>query len=417
VNAPVAVTGLGAVTPHGDDLQALFAALMRGESAVQAVFPELAKPAAAATAPFDVERWFTKLQLAGVDRVSQLAVAAADMAMRDAGSPADLDPERIGVYVGCGMGGATALEAAYRSGSVGGNGNVTRSGTSNSARVSPLTIPAFMPNAPAAHIAMRHRVQGPVLTYSVACASSAVAIAEAAAAIQRGDLDLAIAGGSEALIVPGVVMAWQAMQTLATFAPGGAAKAVRPFASDRSGFALGEGAAILVLESAERARRRGARVYAQLAGWGISSDATHLTKPDAPGQARALRAALRRADLQPRDIGYCNAHGTATRIGDVVERDTLALVWGDDFDALRVSSTKALHGHLLGAAGALEAVITVLALQRGELPPSAHCAEMDPACAMNLVLATGGAAPHLRAAISNSFAFGGTNAVLLFTRG
>lgn len=416
MNVPVAVTGLGVVSPHGDDCQAMFAALLRGESALQTVFPELPKPAAAATVAFDVARWFTKLQLAGVDRVSQLAVAAVDLAMRDAGfGDRDLegthdhgvDPERIGVYAGCGMGGAAALEAAYRSGHVAGG------------RVPPLTIPAFMPNAPAAHVAMRQGVLGPVLTYSVACASSAVAIAEAAAAIQRGDIDLAIAGGSEALIVPGVVLAWQAMQTLAAFAPGdaaAAARAVRPFASTRSGFALGEGAAFIVLESAERARRRGAVVHAQLAGWGISSDATHLTKPDAPGQARALRAALRRADLAPRDIGYCNAHGTATRIGDVVERDALALVWGDDLDALRVSSTKALHGHLLGAAGALEAVITVLALQRGDLPPNMSGGEVDPACAMNVVREPGASAPQLRAAISNSFAFGGTNAVLLFTR-
>ena len=401
MSTAVAVTGLGVVGPHGDAPHAMFAALMRGESALQAVFPELPKPAAAANVAFDAARWFTKLQLAGVDRVSQLAVAAAELAMLDAGAAGSADPERIGVYAGCGMGGATALEAAYH-----GSGG----------RVPPLTIPAFMPNAPAAHIAMRQHVQGPVLTYSVACASSAVAIAEAAAAVQRGDIDLAIAGGSEALIVPGVMLAWQAMHTLAAFEPGAAAHAVRPFASDRSGFALGEGAAFVVLESAERARRRSARVHASLAGWGLSSDATHLTKPDALGQARALRAALRRAGVQARDIGYCNAHGTATRIGDVVERDALAQVWGDDLDALRVSSTKALHGHLLGAAGALEAVITVLALQRRELPPNAHCAEVDPACRMNLVLQPGTHAPQLEAAISNSFAFGGTNAVLLFAR-
>lgn len=399
----VAVTGIGIVSPHGDEPQAMFDALMRGESALRPVFPELPKPAAAATAAFDALRWFTKLQLAGVDRVSQLAVAAADLAMRDAGyagKAADVDPERIGVFAGCGMGGATALETAYR-----GNG-----------RVPPLTIPAFMPSAPASHVAMRQGVHGPVLTYSVACASSSLAIAEAAKAVQRGEVDLAIAGGSEALIVPGVVLAWQAMQTLASFVPGGEAAAVRPFASDRSGFALGEGAAFLVLESAERARRRGAHPRALLTGWGQSCDATHLTKPDAPGQSRALRQALRQAGLQPKDIGYCNAHGTATRIGDVVERDALAQVWGDDLDRLRVSSTKALHGHLLGAAGALEAAITVMALQRRELPPNAHCAEMDPACSLNLVSQTGTAAPQLEAAISNSFAFGGTNSVLVFTR-
>ncbi len=401
MNHQVAVTGLGVVAPHGDEPGALFEALLQGRSAIQPVFSDLPKPAAAATVAFDETRWFTKLQLAGVDRVSQLAVAAADLAMRDAGlTGSDTHPERMGVYAGCGMGGAAALEAAYR-----GNG-----------RVSPLTIPAFMPNAPAAHVAMRQGVQGPVLTYSVACASSAAAIAEAAKAVQRGEVDVAIAGGSEALIVPGVVVAWQAMQTLASFQPGEAGRAVRPFAADRSGFALGEGAAFLILESAERARARGARSYATLAGWGLSSDATHLTKPDAPGQARALRAALRQAGLQPRDVGYCNAHGTATRIGDVVERNALADVWGDDFDALRVSSTKALHGHMLGAAGAIEALITVLALHRRQLPPNAHCTQVDPACPLNLVMPGDTEAPSLEAAVSNSFAFGGTNSVLLFRR-
>lgn len=394
------ITGLGVVSPHGQDALAMFYALRQGRSAIVPVFPELPKPACAATVDFDALQWFTKLQLAGVDRVSQLAVAAAELAMRDAGALGDVEPERLGVYAGCGMGGAAALEAAYRGGG----------------RVPPLTIPAFMPNAPAAHVAMRQRVLGPVLTYSVACASSAVAIAEAAAAVQRGDLDVAIAGGSEALIVPGVVLAWQAMHTLAGFEPDQAATAVRPFASDRSGFALGEGAAFVVIESAARARARGARSYARLAGWGLSSDATHLTKPDAAGQARALQAALRRADLAPRDVGYCNAHGTATRIGDVVECEALAQVWGDALDGLAVSSTKALHGHLLGAAGALEAVVTVLALQQGQLPPNAHCAQADPECRVPLVPAAGAAAPGLQAAISNSFAFGGTNAVLLFTR-
>lgn len=399
----LSITGLGAVAPHGDSPEAIFAAVMRGESAVQAVFPDLPKPTAAATTAFDQTRWFNKLQLAGVDRVSQLAVAAADLAVKDANAT-DCDPERIGIYVGCGMGGAGSLEAAYR-------------GASN--RVPPLTVPAFMPNAPASHIAMRQKVLGPVLTYSVACSSSAIAIAEAAKAVQSGEVDLAIAGGTEALIVPGVVLAWQAMQTLASFDPAdlqGAARSVRPFSTDRSGFALGEGSAFLVIESEAHAKARGARRYATLSGWGISTDATHLTKPDAPGQARALRAALKRAGLQPRDVGYCNAHGTATRIGDPIECEALAQVWGSDLDRLRVSSTKGLHGHLLGAAGALEALLTVLALHQRQLPPNANLTEADPACALNLVAENGLAAPQLEAAISSSFAFGGSNAVLLFQR-
>lgn len=399
-----AITGIGIVAPHGDDPQRMFDALMRGESAVRPVFPELARPAAAATVAFDETRWFTKLQLPGVDRVSQLAVAAASLALHDAGSgAAPTTPTRIGVYVGCGMGGAGALEAAYGAG--------LRAG-----RVPPLTVPAFMPNAPAAHVAMRLGAQGPVLTYSVACASSAVALAEAAKALRHDEVDIAIAGGSEALVVPGVVSAWQALQTLAAFAPGEAARACRPFALDRCGFVLGEGAAFLVMESMARAAGRGARIYAELAGSGVGCDATHLTKPDAAGQQRALRAALSSAGLQARQVGYCNAHGTATRIGDMVECSAIRGVWGDAIDGLRVSSTKALHGHLLGAAGALEAVITVLALHRQQLPPNMHGTVADPECAVPLVLETQMAAADLRAAISSSFAFGGSNVVLAFKR-
>jgi 3-oxoacyl-[acyl-carrier-protein] synthase II len=408
----VAVTGLGVVSPHGLDPHAMFDALMRGESAVRQVFPDLPKPAAAATVAFDESPWFSKLQLAGVDRVSQIAVAAADLALKDAALPREArpEPERVGIYAGCGMGGAAALEAAYAAGA---------RAAGMPARIPPLTIPAFMPNAPAAHVALRQGVLGPVLTYSVACSSAAVAIGEAAKAVASGAVDVAIAGGSEALIVPGVVQAWQAMQTLGGFDPADAASAARackPFAADRSGFVLGEGAAFLVLESVAQARARGARVLARLAGAGLSCDATHLTKPDAPGQQRALRQALRQAGLAPADIGYCNAHGTATRIGDPVEWEALAGVFGPATAALAVSSTKALHGHLLGATGALEAAITVLALVRGELPPNAHCEQPDPACPLNLVPGHGAAAPGLRAAISNSFAFGGTNSVLLFVR-
>lgn len=395
----VFVSGLGVVSPHGDDTEAMFAALLRGDSAVRPIFPELARPAAAAAVTFDETRWFNKLQMAGVDRVSQMAVAAASLALDDAGGLGGTDPERVGVYVGCGMGGAHALDAAYRS----------------AGRVPPLTIPAYMPNAPAAHVALRHGVKGPVLTYSVACASSSVAIAEAAKAVRSGEVDVAIAGGSEALLVPGVMQAWQAMMTLASFAPGEAATACRPFASDRSGFVLGEGAAFMVLESGERARARGARAHARLAGWGLSCDASHLTKPDVSGQERALRTALRTAGLQASDVGYCNAHGTATKIGDSVEAAALRGVWGPAVEQLQVSSTKALHGHLLGAAGALEAVVTVLALRHRQLPPNAHCLNPESALGLRLVSPASASAPGLQAAISSSFAFGGTNSVLLFT--
>ena len=396
----VAITGIGLISPLGDTPATVFEAAMAGQSAVTSWTEEGAPPAAVARAPFDVTRWFTRLQLPGVDRVSQMAVAAGVMARADAGL--DRLHEDAGIYVGSGMGGAAALEQAY----------ANRYGGK---RIHPLSIPAFMPNAPAAHLAMREQVHGPVYTYSMACASAAVAIAEAARAIARGDIDTALAGGSEALLVPGVLSAWQSLQTLA--APGAdVASACRPFSSDRSGLVLGEGAAFLLLESMESAVGRGARIYAELAGSGFSCDASHLTKPDAAGQVRALSAALRDSGLTPDDIGYCNAHGTATVVGDVVECDALTRVWGAAIGTLQVSSTKAVHGHLLGAGGALEAAITVLALHHRSVPPSMHCNDQDPHCAVNLVRATQGQAPDLRAAISNSFAFGGSNVVLAFRR-
>lgn len=397
----VVITGIGLVSPHGSSPAAVFDALMAGRSAVARWAVGDAPPALAAPAAFDPAPWFTRLQLAGVDRVSQIAVAAAESARADAGLDA-LD-EHTGIYVGTGMGGASAIDEAFAR-------------YSESGRVPPLTVPAFMPNAPAAHIAMRTKVHGPVLTYSIACASSAVAIAEAAKAVAAGEIECALAGGSEALLVPGAVRAWQALQTLASADAEDPRRACRPFAADRTGLVLGEGAAFLLLEPLEAAKARGARVYAEMAGSGVSCDATHLTKPDVAGQVRALVSALRASGLSPADVGYCNAHGTATRVGDVIECEALAQVWGDDIGRLAVSSTKSMHGHLLGAAGALEAAITVLALTRETLPPNMHCSPRDPACRVSLVEEPHTEAPQLRAAISNSFAFGGTNAVLAFRR-
>ena len=397
----VAITGLGMIGPHGDDPGATFDALMAGTSALRR-WEGASDPIVVGTVRFDPARWFTKLQMTGVDRVSQLAVAAAEMARADAGVQ-DIDPIRVGVFVGCGMGGAISIETAFRS-------------HATTGRVPPLSVPAGMGNAPAAHIAMRGGYKGPVLSYCVACASSAVAIAEAGKSIRAGEIDVAFAGGTEAMLVPAIMRAWQALQTLATPDPERIETSCRPFALDRSGFVLAEGTAFLVLESTSAAERRGARIYAELVGSGISCDAAHLTKPDAAGQARAMKTALLAAKLRPADVGYCNAHGTATPTGDVVECDALRSVWGDEITGLRVSSTKSMHGHLLGGAGALEALITALALQRGQIPPTAFCTKPDPKCAVPLVREQGEDAPALRAAISNSFAFGGTNVVLAFRR-
>lgn len=401
--AGVVVTGLGLATAHGDQPQVVFDRLMRGESAIAPWAREDVPPTAVALAPFTPERWFTKLQLVGVDRVSQIAVAAAESARSDAQWPGGLDGERVGVYLGCGMGGSGAIDDGYEA---------HRTGR----RPSPLTVVAAMANAPAAHVALRAQALGPVYTYSVACASSAVAIAEAAKAIAAGEIDIAIAGGTEAPIVPGSVRAWQALQTLAKPDAEDPSSSCRPFDSTRGGFVLADGAAMLVLESAAHAQARGARVYARLAGHGVSCDATHLTKPESAGQIRALKQVLRSSGLAPAQIGYCNAHGTATKVGDVIECEALAAVWGDELPRLLVSSTKSMHGHLLGAAGALEALVTVLAVHRRQLPPTASCHSPDPACAVPLIRGVGIEAPALQAAISNSFAFGGTNVVLAFAR-
>lgn len=396
----VVVTGIGLISPLGDTVDSVFDAAIAGRSAITLWAEDNVAPAAVARAPFDAARWFTRLQLAGVDRVSQMAVAAGTLAREDAGLT-HLS-EAAGIYVGTGMGGAAAIEQAYAN-------------LHGGKRIPPLSIPAFMPNAPAAHLSMREKVHGPVFTYSMACASAAVAIAEAARAIGRGDIDSALAGGSEALLVPGVLGAWQSLQTLAP--PGAdAAGACRPFSTDRSGLVLGEGAAFLMLESMEAAVARGARIYAELAGSGFSCDATHLTKPDAAGQVRAIHAALRDSGLVATDIGYCNAHGTATLAGDVVECDALNRVWGGAIDELQVSSTKAVHGHLLGAGGGLEAALTVLAVHHRRLPPSMHCTTQDPHCAVRLVDPAQTSAPALQAAMSNTFAFGGSNVVLAFQR-
>ncbi|MGQ5525203.1 beta-ketoacyl-[acyl-carrier-protein] synthase family protein [Chitinimonas sp. PSY-7] len=400
----VVVTGIGLISPLGNQTGAVFESLMQGQSGIRLLPGEQSNGVATAAGVVDFapDPWFSRLQLSGVDRVSQMAVAAADLALKDAGLAQDALAD-AGVYVGCGMGGASAIEASYA-------GHF-----SAKPRVSPLSVVASMTNAPAAHVAMRFGVGGRVMTYSIACASSSVAIGEGYRSIASGETDIAIAGGSEALLVPCVIRAWQSMQTLAVPDAVYPETACRPFSTDRSGLVLGEGAAMLIMEREDHARARGANIYARISGFGMSCDAVHITRPEPDGQARALRAALRHADLTPADVGYCNAHGTATIVGDPVECVALREVWGTDADNLLVSSTKSMHGHLLGAAGALEAAVTALAVHHKQIPPTAHCVSPDPACNMPLVKDTGIAASNLKAAISNSFAFGGTNAVLVFT--
>ena len=403
--ARIGVAGLGLISPLGDDVGRAWGRLMSGDSAIeQMAWPGVPATPAAPVA-FDPSGELSKLQQVGTDRVSQIALGAARRALLDAKLSASWpDAERVGLYVGTGMGGAATMDAGYAA-------------LHEGRRVPPLTVPSGMVNGPAAVIAINTGIRGPVLTYAVACASSALAIAEAAHALRRGDVDIALAGGAEALLVRGTVSAWHALRTLAAPDAEDVRRSCRPFSADRAGLVLGEGAAFLVLQREEDLVRRGHPPHAWLAGSAVRCDATHLTNPSVKGQVATMRGALLASGLSPSDVGYCNAHGTATHVGDTVECEGLRELWGDAAKGLRLSSTKAAHGHLLGAAGALEALWTVLALERGEIPPTRGVDKIDPLCqGLGHVLGEGVSDPTLRHATSNSFAFGGTNVTLAFSR-
>jgi 3-oxoacyl-[acyl-carrier-protein] synthase II len=405
----VAVTGLGLVNPFGGDLAGFFEHLMRGESAIrQYRHPSAPSPLlqpAVHCADFDAFEAIGRLMANTTDRYSQLGIAAAFSAWADAGLPQkDAGSDAFGVSWGTGVGGTLTFEKGYSEFYVEGR-----------ERVSPLSVVLAMNNAAASHVAIALGLGGACLTYSVACASSAVSVGEAFRRIRNGESDLVVAGGSEAPLSFSVMRAWDAMRVVAECNEETAYRACRPFDATRTGLVLGEGGAALVLEDWDRAMERGARIYCELAGYGQSCDHSHLVRPDAGGQARAIRAAIEEADLAPEDIGYVNAHGTATREGDPTEIDALKNVFGAHAEHVLVSATKSMHGHLLGATGAIEALITVLAVSRKEVPPTAHLDEVAPDCTgVHHVQNVGMRDVPLRAALSNSFAFGGSNAVLAF---
>ncbi|MDP5239223.1 beta-ketoacyl-[acyl-carrier-protein] synthase family protein [Uliginosibacterium sp. 31-16] len=405
----VAVTGVGLVNPFGGDAQDFFARLMRGESAVRlyhhpASPSPLAQPAVSCP-HFDPELVLGR-PLAGVmDRYSQLGVAAAFSAWDDAGLPRQgAGSDEYGVSWGTGVGGTLTFERGYTDFYVHGKD-----------RAHPLSIVLAMNNAAASHVAISLGLGSACLTYSVACASSAVSIGEAMRRIQAGESQLVVAGGSEAPLSFSVMRAWEAMRVVGQGNEETAYRACRPFQNGRTGLVLGEGGAALILEDWEHAVARGARIYCELAGYGQSCDHSHLVKPDAYGQTRAMKLALREAGLAPEEIGYVNAHGTATREGDPTEIDAVRQIFGAHAENLLVSATKSMHGHLLGATGAMEALITVLALARGEVPPTAHLDDVAADCTgVRHVMGAGLRDVPLKAALSNSFAFGGSNAVLAF---
>ena len=401
--ARIAIAGLGLVSPLGDAPEAAWARLVAGESAIGRMSFEGLPDIPAAAVTLDVAQGLNKLQQVGTERVSQMALAAARRAIADAGLGPWHDPERVGLYLGTGMGGAATIDAGYAA-------------LCRGTRVPPLTVPAGMVNSAAGIVAMHTDIRGPSSTYAAACSSSAVAFTEAVHALRRGEIDIALVGGAEALLVRGTVAAWQALRALATPAER-VERSCRPFSADRNGLVLGEGAAFMVLRRGSDLEQDGKAPRAWFAGGAVRTDASHQTQPQVRGQVAALKAALDNAGLTPAQVGYCNAHGTATIAGDPVECESLRQLWGDAAPSLHVSSTKAAHGHLLGAAGALEAAWTVLALQHGVVPPTSGVSTLDPACAgLGHVLGVGQAVHGLRHAISNSFAFGGTNVALVFSR-
>jgi 3-oxoacyl-[acyl-carrier-protein] synthase II len=405
----VAVTGVGMVSPFGGDAGDFFARMMRGESAVrwhrQTVAQSRLEQPAVVCPLFDAERALGRQISSVTDRFSQLGVAAAFSAWDDAGLRRDLGAcDDFGVSWGTGIGGTLTIEKGYT--------DLYELGKS---RASPLSVPMAMNNAAASHIAISLGLGGACLSYSVACASSAVSIGEAFRRIQRGDASLVVAGGSEAPLASSVMRAWEAMRMVAECDEATAPSACRPFQVGRTGLVLGEGGAALVLEDWDHACERGARIYCELAGFGQSCDHKHLVRPDAGGQVRAIGAAMREAGLKAADVGYVNAHGAGTREGDAIEIDGLTEVFGEYAGDLPVSSTKSMHGHTLGAAGAIEALVTVLALSRGEIPPTANLREVAAECeGVRHVMGEGLRQLDLRSALSNSFAFGGSNAVLAF---
>jgi 3-oxoacyl-[acyl-carrier-protein] synthase II len=403
----VAVTGAGVVSPLGSNLEDFHAALRAARSGIRRLPAEIAQGSGVqvgATADWSPAPMFKEAEAANLDRVTQFALAAASQAFSSSKLPVT-NGERIGVYWGTGLGGSHTLEATYK-----------QVYGAREWRTRPLTVVMAMSNAAGSNVALRHGLRGPFANFATACSSSAMALGEAMRTIAAGRADAMVAGGSEALLTPATLLAWQALRTLAPADAQDAAASCKPFDKRRSGLVLGEGAAAFVLEEESRARARGAPILAFLTGYGNSCDAVHMSRPDRDGQVRAMREALAESGLAGDAIGYINAHGTATAVGDVVECEAISVVFGDAAARVPVSSTKSMHGHLLGGAGALEFAAALMPLASGWLPPTAYLEQPDPACKVRHVALRAERVDPPRAVMSNSFGFGGSNVVLVAER-
>jgi 3-oxoacyl-[acyl-carrier-protein] synthase II len=406
----VVVTGLGAVAPNGIGIESFWKNIVNGVSGIGTITRFDASKhdsrIAGEVKGFDPLQWLEKKEARKMDLFIHFAMAAAQMAYDDSGLKVTADnAERIGVFVGTGMGGIPALEESHKILLEKGPG-----------RISAFFIPSIITNLASGQISMRFGMKGPNLCASTACATGNHAIGESFRIIQRGEADVMLAGGSEAVITPLTIGGFAAMKALST-RNDEPTRASRPFDKDRDGFVMGEGAGLMVLETLEHAKRRDARIYAEVAGYGMSADAYHITlpAPEGEGAVRSMRLALRNAGVEPSQVDYVNAHGTSTPAGDVNESMAIKTVFGERARTLAVSSTKSMTGHLLGAAGGIESVITVLSMVHGILPPTINYETPDPECDLDYVPNTARCA-EVRCALTNSFGFGGTNASLLFKR-
>ena len=406
----IVITGFSAVSPLGNTIEDLTQNVFAGKSGIkllEAPFIEKLICKVAAQVNFNPADYFDKKSdYAILDRNGQMALHSSIEAVKHAKLQLnDAQKSRAGVYVGTGMGGALSVEDGYQT-----------LYTKGENRLKPYTVLMCMYNSAAAAIATHFAISGPNQTYSTACSSSAVAIGQAMRDIRHGYTDIAFAGGTDAILSYASIKSWEAIRTLADEDKDDLSASCKPFSANRSGLVIGEGAAMLVLEEYEQAKARGAEIYAEIIGYGAANDYQHIAVPSVEGQAATMAAALNDSGLNPADIQYINAHGTGTVFNDVTETNAIKKVFGEHAYNLSVSSTKSMHGHLMGAAGALEALITTLAVYSNKLPPTINLKLPDPNCDLDYVPNTTKSIHQLDYAMSNSFAFGGTGASLVFKK-
>ncbi len=404
----VVVTGAGLVTPCGASLEKSWANLLEGKSGIGQITAfdteDFVTNIAGQVWDFDPQNWMDNKEIRRNDRFIHFAIAAGDMALEDAKyKVTDKDAERVGVIVGAGLGGLGTIENTAKV--------LLERGPK---KITPFFIPALIVNLAPGQLSLRYGAKGPNWSPVSACSTSAHAIGEAAEHIRRGWCDVMITGGSEATITPLGVGGFNAMKALSTRNDDPAGSS-RPWDDDRDGFVMGEGAGIMVLETLEHALERGAHIRGEIVGYGATSDAHHITQPDSHGAARAMRMALSDANLKTSDVDYINAHATSTPIGDKNEVVAIKSVFGDDVNDLSISSSKSMHGHMLGAAGAAESIVTLKAIETQTIPPTINLHKPSEGCDLDFVPNTA-KERKIDAALSNSFGFGGTNAALVFKR-